>query len=349
MDPATRSYPSQRWFFLNPLSYPKFPLARRGEREIQSVSRAQPGSSGPRLESLTLYHCVITRWHNDDQSIVQNSRGLRKLSLVNCEHPGSFKWQLYPPNLKILEILDPVQTYDVASGQYIRSGILAPALSHFCNLEILNIQNVGGPICQVLLSLGETGKKLKVLKLHDQDIEGIDRCHKISRLANESEVLDCFFHKLLAYVCPNVETLSIDVTVNGLERDTSEIFVRGPCWVTLPAEPMLQELAQMPTLSVAETLRSLNSLRSLRIRTSRSETVCNEQSALAHARRTWSATLECFTLVASYASWEIRRDELGKADGNIPLPQDRPEWRIMSEVENGTIEQKLETLFVVET
>ncbi|KAL8722052.1 MAG: hypothetical protein Q9181_007574 [Wetmoreana brouardii] len=348
IDPDIGSGPPKRWYFLNPPSYPNFPLARRGERAIRSVSRAQPGSSGPRLDSLMFYRCVITRWEKDDQSTVKHSRGLRKLSLVNCDHPGYFKWQLYPPSLKILEILDPVQSHDVVSDQYIRRGKLAPALSHFCNLEILNLQNVGGPICQVLLSLCENGKKLKVLKLHDQDIEGVDRCHRIDRYANQSEYIECHFHKLLAYVCPNVETLSIDVTPKGLEGNNTEHFVRGPSFESIPVEPILEELAQMPTLSVAETLRSLDSLRSLRIRTSILEAICNEQSALAHARRMWSATLECFTFVAAIPSWEVRNEVEGTVDGDNPLPRDRSAWRIMSEVENGTVEQKLETLFVVE-
>ncbi|KAI4243788.1 MAG: hypothetical protein L6R42_010649 [Xanthoria sp. 1 TBL-2021] len=70
-------------------------------------------------------------------------------------------WQSYPTDLQILEMLDPVPSYPIVTDLYLRDQQFAQPLSHFRNLKVLDIQNVGAPICEVLWNLCESGKNLK--------------------------------------------------------------------------------------------------------------------------------------------------------------------------------------------
>ena len=194
-------------------------------------------------------------------------RLLGRLKLIKCLHPCAIDWDSCPRDLEEFEIVDPVQVFPIRANHHTNHGIILKALSHFPRLKVLNIQNVGGPICEILLDLGQIGRSITDLTLHDQDIEGIDMIYRYDRPhpLEHLDPLDCHFFRLLAHVCPNVQQLSVDITSQGLRDDLSEIHWRGlEQW-----ESMLGELAHTNVQAWREhilaqssaTLATENSLR----------------------------------------------------------------------------------------
>lgn len=135
---------------------------------------------------------------------------------------------------------------------------------------MLNLQNIGGPICEVFSLLCESGRKLKVLRLHDQDVKRIDRCYcwRPFHARHDSEYLDCPLPKRLVHICRNVRILSVDITPNGLEQGITDFYYRGIDFTdqrTRTLKPVLEETAQTPTRPVGKTLSSLDCLQPLRL------------------------------------------------------------------------------------
>lgn len=248
-----------------------------------------------------LDHYDIRLWSTKTSTGSLNFGPLRRLTLVNCENVMSISWQRYPRTLDVLEIVDPATSYPVNAGIFLTEDLFAMPLSHFSDLSVLNLQNVGAPIIEVLLNLCESGKKLKFLKLHDQETSGIDRCYRFGRGQPRlnAEHIDCDFTKLLVHTCPNLQTLSVDISSNGLEQNTGEVYLRRSDSRSVALEPVLEEMAAIPALSISEALRSLEYLRFLKLMTPFSTHICNGHNALMYAERVWSANLQCFTLAAS--------------------------------------------------
>ncbi|KAL8962588.1 MAG: hypothetical protein Q9193_001030 [Seirophora villosa] len=220
-------------------------------------------------------------------------------------------WPQYPRDLENLEIVQPHQTHPYKAGLVLSDNLLANPLSHFRNLSELNLQHVGGPICEVLFNLVEIGKQLKVLKLHDQAVEGIDRLYWIERSQPQphSDCLECPFWKLLVYICPNVEILSLDISDIALQEDDMNEFKRASDSRSIALEPILEEMEHAPTLEVFETLRSLRYLRSLRLMTLDSgDTVRprSERNWIPVSKKLWSANLESFVLTVAFVAWRSR-------------------------------------------
>lgn len=235
--PATQVWPPKRTSSLNKMSFSKFPLGQCRERTVPLASTKQAKCSGPILESLVINRFDMTHWlkhgwRSHDPSVGLNFHGLSRLTLVNCDNAYAMQWQRYPPDLAVLEILDPFQNFPVKCGLYLSDNILAQPLAHFRNLAVLNLQNIGPPIGEVLWNLCENSKKLKVLKLHDQDVEGIDICYRFRRnqpLQN-SEFLECPLHKLLVHICPAVQILSVDISSSGLKQNVVKVYNRSFDW-----------------------------------------------------------------------------------------------------------------------
>ena len=171
-----------------------------------------PGLHGPIIKTIMMVVHNVNLWRNHDPSKVFDVRNVRRLILAGCRDPIFVPWQAYPPGLEVLKILDPVPSYPIGAGLYLGERQIARPLSHFTRLNVLDLQNVGAPICEVLFHLQESGTSLKVLNLHDQEISGIDMCYKVRRQQPGTTDIACFFLKLLAYLCPNLHTLSLDIS-----------------------------------------------------------------------------------------------------------------------------------------
>lgn len=303
---------------------------------------------GPIVEALIMDGHNVNLWRNHDPSTILDVRYLRRLTLAHCNHPIQMPWQSYPPDLQILEMLDPLPSYPIVTNLYLRDQQFARPLSHFRNLKVLDIQNVGAPICEVLWNLCESGKNLKVLKLHDRKISGIDRCYSFQRHQPQfhSTELDCSFDKLLVHLCPNLQTLSLDISSYGLEGDTPMVRRLGSDSISLTLEPLLEELAKYPTFSVSETLRSLTDLRYLRLVTPHSSAQCNGQGALRFADKVWSTKLESFTMVASISGdiykYSVRPTEYKSVPGS------QAEWCVMSRGSSDTTGHEQNSLYLRE-
>ncbi|KAL8921376.1 MAG: hypothetical protein Q9172_004040 [Xanthocarpia lactea] len=239
----------------------------------------------------------------------------------------STSWHCYPQDLETLEIVDPVQTYPIRVGLLLTENLLAKPLSHFRNLEELTLQNVGAPICEVLINLCESGKKLKVLQLQDQEVSGIDQVYRFRRKEprGDSEYLNCPFHKLLVYICPNVEILSLDISINTLEQGPLDVHLRGSDSRSAALEPLLEELEQIPTLPVCETLRSLQRLRSLQL-TLPDGSARREQVVLAFAKKWWSTDLEYFSVAVRHTASVEYCEDIFRVDHNGASYLDWARW-----------------------
>ncbi|KAL9599865.1 MAG: hypothetical protein Q9219_003559 [cf. Caloplaca sp. 3 TL-2023] len=280
--------------------------------EIQKKIAWSTGS--PMVKTLVFDNASLYLWARDNLSLPFDTSGVRRLSLVNCFTTMALRWSLFPKDLESLEIVDPVHCEAVDAGTYIIENVLAAPLNRFPNLTTLKLRNLGAPIREVLINLIENGRKLQCLEIHDQEMSGIDACYKFERFqqGSGSDRIDCDFAKLLVYVCPNLQSLSVDISAEGLERHTSEVYLRRRDARSIALEPVLEKLAEIPSRSVSDSLCSLKSLRSLRLRTPFSTSTCNDQHALATARSMWSAHLECFTQIAlKHSSVEIPVEEEG--------------------------------------
>ncbi|KAL9003128.1 MAG: hypothetical protein Q9180_009928 [Flavoplaca navasiana] len=225
-------------------------------------------------------------------------RNLKRLALVDCNNPMLLSWYQYPQTLECLEIVNPEQTDPYKTGQFLTGKQLADPIEYFCHLSELNLQNVGAPICEVLPFLSaEAGAQLKVLKLHDQEVTGVDQMYTIRRDYGAEQ--DCPMYKLLVYVCPNLEVLSLDLSSNSVEDQPLERHIRT---MDIGYEGLGLRLEQMnsaPTLPVFDTLRSLRRLHSLRLVIADQGKARSGQTADMIARRTCSAELRYFTLAVS--------------------------------------------------
>ncbi|KAL8969242.1 MAG: hypothetical protein Q9183_002092 [Haloplaca sp. 2 TL-2023] len=260
------------------------------------VSTKTPESRGVQLDSLVLYRQDVRRWRKSDLRIMTDIQKVKRLSLVNCDWLYRFPWHHCPDDLDVLEIIDPLQAFAIRSDSFIKDFVIAHAMARFTTLRVLNIQNVGGPVCELLwaLAVDGKGKGIKELRLHDQDIKGVDRFYRFRR-----EELDCPFTKLLAHICPDVETLSIDIAAHGLDHDAGEHFERRQGPTVCPWAATLVEMAQTPTLSISETFRSLDSLHSLRIRTSASGREWDDRAVLGIAEKMGAESLDEFRFVVA--------------------------------------------------
>ena len=303
--PLSMDVPDPAWpprkCFTDTLSYTICPFANRDERLTPLAwrkSRNPSTSSGPGLESLVLHKNDVRLWQKHDLSQSLDLRRLKRLALDRCNNPMSISWHCYPQDLERLEIADPVQTYPIRVGLLLTENLFAKPLFYFHNLEELSLQNVGAPICEVLINLCERGNKLKVLQLQDQEVSGIDQVYKFRRKEprGDSDYLDCPFHKLLVHICPNVEILSLDISINTLEQGFLDVYLRGSDSRSPALEPLLEELGQTPTLPVYETFRSLQRLRSLQLTMPEHRAARNEQIVLSFAEKLWSKDLEYFGL-----------------------------------------------------
>ncbi|KAL8646594.1 MAG: hypothetical protein Q9226_006793 [Calogaya cf. arnoldii] len=264
----------------------------------ESVSSKVTKRSHSGLESLVLRGIDTRTWRKRIASPVDNPGNLKRLALVHCDNPMLMNWTRYPEDMEILEIVNPYQTYPYKAGIVLTDNLLAKPLSQFRHLTELNLQHIGAPICEVLFSLGvEAGKQLKVLKLHDQFVTGIDKDYSFQR--HTIGVLHCPLYKILVYLCPNLEVLSLDVSNNAVEDKPLDILYRTPDTRSLAIEPCLEELQGKPSLPVFETLRSLQRLQALRLVTSDTGNARNEKSSDMIASRTCSSDLAYFTFAIS--------------------------------------------------
>ncbi|KAI4271644.1 MAG: hypothetical protein LQ337_005868 [Flavoplaca oasis] len=315
----------------------------------QNIAFKTPsGLRGPTVKTIIMVGHNVNLWRNHDPSKVFDVRNIRRLILAGCRDPIFVPWQAYPSGLEVLEILDPVPSYPIGAGLYLREQQLARPLSHFTRLNVLNLQNVGAPICEVLFHLQESGTSLKVLKLHDQEVSGIDMCYKFRPQHPRTTDIACFFLKLLAYLCPNLQTLSLDISSHGLEQDHPMVHHRCSDSYSAILEPMLEEVARYPTLSLSETFRSLRDLQSLRLVTPFSPAMCKNNNALRYAEKLWSKSLKNFTLVAS-ASADGKCVGSLDASGDYKLiPGSQLEWCVKSRGSNDTTGRENNYLYLVE-
>lgn len=262
------------------------------------ISTRTPKRPNPGLESLVLRGIDIRIWQKGNLSHALNLRNLKRLALVNCNNPMLISWTRYPQDMESLEIVNPDQTYPYKAGLVLTDNLLAKPLSHFCHLSELNLQHIGGPICEVLFQLGlDAGKQLKVLKLHDQEVTGIDEIYSFQR--DGSDALDCPMYKLLVYICPNLEVLSLDISSNAVDSKSMGRHYRSSDSRSVALEPLLEQVNNVSTLPVFETLRSLQCLRSLRLVTADVGNARSEQVSDRIGRSTCSADIEYFTLAVS--------------------------------------------------
>ncbi|KAL8851545.1 MAG: hypothetical protein Q9221_003565 [Calogaya cf. arnoldii] len=292
------------------------------------TSKSASGLPGPVLEALIMDGHNVNRWRQHDPSTMLDVRSLKRLTLENSENPIFVPWQLYPPDLEVLEIVNPVRTFPINADLYLREQLLARPLSQFRTLKVLNLQHVGAPIREVLFHLHDGGKNLQVLRLHDREISGFDMVYRFQRhqSQNNSTEIYCPFPKLLAYLCPNLHTLSLDISPYGLEQDSLSVQSLGSDSFSAALEPLMEDLAKYPTFSVSETLRSLKSLRHLRLVTSRLWAECDGQGALKFAERLWSPKLKSFTLVVSASADLLRENDI--------VLGTQSEWCVMSRGSN---------------
>ncbi|KAL8834872.1 MAG: hypothetical protein Q9176_007237 [Flavoplaca citrina] len=189
-----------------------------------SVTTRKTKQSRSGLESLILRGVAIQYWEvwqNGAFIKALSFRNLKRLALVDCNNPMLLSWPHYPQALEGLEIVNPDQTDPYKTGQFLTGKQLAEPIEYFCHLSELNLQNVGAPICEILPFLSvEAGAQLKVLKLHDQEVTGVDQMYTIRR--DYSAEQDCPIYKLLVYVCPNLKVLSVDVSSNSVEDQPLE-------------------------------------------------------------------------------------------------------------------------------
>lgn len=305
----------------------------------------------PRLESLTLDGCSIRLWQTQHLSDILDLQNLKQLSLVYCDNPMLLDWQRYPQELEVLQIIDPFPTYPIKAGLLIREGILRRALSQFRRLTELSLQNVGAPVCEVLFHLVDSGKSLKVLRLHDQEISGIDRLYTFWRNQPQldSGSLDCDFAKILTHICPNVETLSLDISHDGLEYDRTPEITRhlGSDSLSAPLEPLMEEVAEIPTTSLSENFHNLTSLRHLRLVTPRIGNAWGNETVERVSRRMWSSSLEIFTLVASYSPAALNENQ-NQGEQTIEHLGDL-EWCVKSRLRKDTAGVNHEELYFAES
>lgn len=278
---------------------------------INPVSVRIPKRPCPGVASLVLYQIDIRLWQKVASSHPLDLCNLKRLALIRCDNPMLISWPQYPRDLETLEIVHPHQTYPYKAGLVLSDNLLANPLSHFRNLSELNLQHVGGPICEVLFNLVEIGKQLKVLKLHDEAVEGIDRLYWIQRSQPQphSDCLECPFWKFLVYTCPNVEILSLDISDIALQKDDMNEFKRASDSRSIALEPILEGLEQVPTLGVFETLRSLRYLRSLRIMTLDTGDTARPRSEanwIPVSKKLWSADFESFILTVTFVASRSR-------------------------------------------
>lgn len=295
----------------------------------------------PRLESLTLDGYSVRQWQMQGFPDFFDLEGLKRLSLVYCDNPMLLKWQHYPTDLEVLQIIDPFPTYPIKAGLLIRENTLARPLSHFRRLTELSLHNVGAPICEVLYHLRDSGNNLKVLRLHDQEISGIDRwdCFRRSQpQPGDSERLVLSFVKLLIHICPNVEILSLDVRHYGLKNDShSHDRWLGSDAFSASLEPLMEELALISGLSLSQNFHRLAFLRHLRIVTPhitdyiRKSDEWEAGTVMEVAERMWSSSLETFTLVTCWRpqSYNDLLATQSQAD-EIERPLETSEWCVKS-------------------
>ncbi|KAL8977795.1 MAG: hypothetical protein Q9205_006477 [Flavoplaca limonia] len=328
-------------------------LDRVGEKNKlarQNVaSQTPPGLYGPIIKTIIMVGHNVNLWRNHDPSKVFDVRNIRRLILAGCRDPIFVPWQAYPPGLEVLEILDPVPSYPIGAGLYLRERQLARPLLHFTRLNVLNLQNVGAPICEVLFHLQKSGTSLKVLSLHDQEVSGIDMCYKFQRQQpGTTDIIECFFLKLLAYLCPNLHTLSLDVSSHGLEQDHPTVHHQCSDSYSATLEPMLEEVARYPTLSLSETFRSLRDLQFLRLMTPFSPAMCNSQNALRYAGRLWSKSLKTFKLVASASAGAKCVGSLDARGDYKLIPGSQWEWCVKSTGSSDTTGHENNCLYLLE-
>ncbi|KAL8870122.1 MAG: hypothetical protein Q9174_003761 [Haloplaca sp. 1 TL-2023] len=278
---------------------------------IDPVSVRIPKRRDLGVASLVLYQTDIRLWQKVASSHTLDLCNLKRLALIRCDNPMLMPWSQFPRGLETLEIVHPHQTYPYKAGLVLSDNLLAHPLSHFRNLSELDLQHIGGPICEVFFNLVEIGKQLKVLKLHDQTVEGIEKRYWIQRSQPHphSEYLECPFWKLLVYTCPDVEILSLDISNIALERDDIKECKRASDWRSIALEPILEEMEHAPTLEVFETLRSLRCLRSLRLMTLDTyDTIRTrtEPNWIPVSKKLWSANLESFILSVTFFTPQTR-------------------------------------------
>lgn len=254
------------------------------------------------LENLILDSFSLRRfWLNPPAMERASFGGLRRLILTSCDHVMALPWRLLPQSLEVLEIVDPVQTFPIRSGQLLNEDGFREMILHFSNLIVLNIQNVGGPICEVLPNLCESGKRLEVLRLHDQEVSGMDQCYEFQRNRGD-ETIECNFVKLLVHICPNLRELSIDISSLNPPQDPSQILLRRSDDRSTALEPVLGEMALYPTLSVHEGLRSFESLRFLELKLPSEYIIRSEDAVMDCAQKVWTSKMETFTLISEQSS-----------------------------------------------
>ncbi|KAL8881958.1 MAG: hypothetical protein Q9215_005537 [Flavoplaca cf. flavocitrina] len=266
-----------------------------------SVTTRKTKQSRSGLESLILRGVAIQYWEvwqNGAFIKALSFRNLKRLALVDCNNPMLLSWPHYPQALEGLEIVNPDQTDPYKTGQFLTGKQLAEPIKYFCHLSELNLQNVGAPICEILPLLSvEAGAQLKVLKLHDQEVTGVDQMYTIRRDYGAEQ--DCPMYKLLVYVCPNLEVLSVDVSSNSVKDQPLERHVRTMDMGYEGLGLRLEQMNNAPTLPVFDNLRSLRRLHSLRLVIPDAGKARSGQTADMIARRTSSSELRYFTLAVS--------------------------------------------------
>lgn len=265
------------------------------------------------IDSLFLNSQNIRQWKRQNLAHLLDLGRFKRLALVDCDQIMPFPWHNFSENLSALEIINPLPSYPIKTGLYLSDNLFQFPLTFFGNLEVLVLENVGAPICDVLFNLCESGNSLKILKLHDQECEGLDRTYDFHHPLNrgQSNHLQCPMVKLLRKICPHVQELSVDISKNywmlGLDTKLQRAFDSR----SIPLEPLFEEMACDPTWAISDILRSFSMLRSLHF-------VCRldldenlGRDILCYAQKVWSPVLESFSVATSTDIKTISRANVG--------------------------------------
>lgn len=253
------------------------------------------------MESLVLSSYSIRQWKKQKLACLLNFGRFKRLALVHCDQIMPFPWQNFSQDLSALEIINPLPSYPTKAGLYLSDNLFQFPLTYFGNLEVLVLQNVGAPICDVLFNLCNSGKSLKILKLHDQECAGLDRTYDFHRRQyhGQSTHLQCPMVKFLRKICPHVQELSIDMSKKYWMSGLDTKLQRASDSRSMPLEPLFEEMAQDSTWAISDILRSFPRLRFLKF-------VCRldldenlSRDILCYAQKVWSPTLETFSVAIS--------------------------------------------------
>ena len=258
---------------------------------------ARPGSSLPKLRSLTLEHYKLDDY--DKKSLVLPSN-LQSLSLLRCQGVNHLDNVLARSTTKLqtLVIDDPVHIGRYSLMSDTMNALQITIGQHRDTLQVLVIRNVKFPLPLTTIYFHEGGNKLRILDLHN-DIHNL-----------QGTTISHLHLAVLLKRCPQLEVLCTSLERTLLPDD---VVKADP----LPEQPYTyQELDQQnnayfpeihhikddPVKSVHEMLSSFPRLRKLRIYISPSHHLkgfSSRKYAIIIGFQVWGPCLQTFDLLSS--------------------------------------------------